>query len=186
MSIEAGDRAALDEATGVPELSELGKRIEMLRIERGLSKQLLARFARTSRQQLWRVLTGKSELTTSLRERLAQALEVDPSILSSTAPTPRFASSWSSGQSLAESRSAMLLGTFATAESSPAETLTLERFLAGSASIERVLRQLPSGEPGRRLKRALLDAVEDLAVEHGIPLRRPFFDLRRRVLAGDL
>ena len=186
MSIEAEDRSALDEAAGVPELSELGKRIEVLRIGRGLSKQLLARFARTSRQQLWRVLTGKSELTTSLRERLARALEVDPAILSSTSATPRLVSSWSAGRPAPVSSSATLLGAFATSHGSPAEPLTLQRFLANSASIERVLRQLPSGEPGRRLKRALLDAVEDLAVEHGIPLRRPFFELRRRVLAGDL
>ena len=46
---------------GAPELTELGKRIEKLRIDRGLSKQHLARHAGTSRQQLWRVMTGKSE-----------------------------------------------------------------------------------------------------------------------------
>src|SRR5215217_9345267 len=63
-------------AGGFPELTALGKRIEMLRIERGLSKQYLARFAGTSRQQLWRVMTGKSELTGSLRSRLADALKV--------------------------------------------------------------------------------------------------------------
>ena len=63
-------------AEGVPELTRLGKRLEILRIERGVSKQRLARHAGTSRQQLWRVMTGKSELTSSLRERLASALEV--------------------------------------------------------------------------------------------------------------
>ena len=31
--------------SGLPELTPLGKRLEMLRIERGLSKQQLARFA---------------------------------------------------------------------------------------------------------------------------------------------
>src|SRR5215210_4686339 len=61
---------------GAPELTSLGKRLEFLRIERGLSKQYLARFAGTSRQQLWRVMTGKSELTGSLRSRLADALDV--------------------------------------------------------------------------------------------------------------
>ena len=53
---------------GAAELTSLGKRLEILRIERGLSKQKLARHAGTSRQQLWRVMTGKSELTNSLRE----------------------------------------------------------------------------------------------------------------------
>src|SRR5215208_1236935 len=67
---------------GAPELTLLGKRLEILRIERGISKQYLARHAGTSRQQLWRVMTGKSELTSSLKERLAGALSVDPSMLS--------------------------------------------------------------------------------------------------------
>src|SRR5918993_2356732 len=67
---------------GFPELTSLGKRLEILRIERGISKQRLARHAGTSRQQLWRVMTGKSELTSSLKERLAGALSVDPAILS--------------------------------------------------------------------------------------------------------
>src|SRR5829696_7615979 len=80
MSTETLLDSALPE--GAPELTSLGKRLEILRIERGISKQHLARYAGTSRQQLWRVMTGKSELTTSLRERLAGALSVDPSILS--------------------------------------------------------------------------------------------------------
>src|SRR5688572_25976750 len=74
---------------GAPELTSLGKRLEILRIERGISKQHLARHAVTSRQQHWRVMTGKSELTSSLKERLAGALSVDPSMLSSpSASTP--------------------------------------------------------------------------------------------------
>src|SRR6476620_7988537 len=69
---------------GAPELTSLGKRLEILRIERGISKQHLARHAGTSRQQLWRVMTGKSELTSSLKERLAGALSVDPAMLTAT------------------------------------------------------------------------------------------------------
>src|SRR4249919_1823710 len=80
MSTQALLDSALSE--GVPELTTLGKRLEILRIERGISKQHLARYAGTSRQQLWRVMTGKSELTSSLKERLAGALSVDPSLLS--------------------------------------------------------------------------------------------------------
>src|SRR4051812_18403088 len=71
----------LPQEAGFPELSSLGKRIELLRIERGMSKQRLAREADTSRQQLWRVMTGKSELTASLCHRLAEALQVDARIL---------------------------------------------------------------------------------------------------------
>src|SRR3954469_25794926 len=70
---------------GAPELTALGKRLEILRIERGVSKQRLARYAGTSRQQLWRVMTGKSELTSSLRERLAQALSIEPATLTAAA-----------------------------------------------------------------------------------------------------
>src|SRR4249919_3882307 len=74
----------LDTGEGAPELTDLGKRLEILRIERGVSKQRLARHAGTSRQQLWRVMTGKSELTSSLRERLATALAIEPATLTTT------------------------------------------------------------------------------------------------------
>src|SRR5919112_3513614 len=83
MSTQALLESTLPE--GVPELTTLGKRLEILRIERGISKQHLARYAGTSRQQLWRVMTGKSELTSSLKERLAGALSVDPSLLTASA-----------------------------------------------------------------------------------------------------
>src|SRR5436189_4762823 len=73
-SMEAEPKSVQE--SGFPELTVLGKRIEMLRIDRGLSKQYLARYAGTSRQQLWRVMTGKSELTGALRVRLADALNV--------------------------------------------------------------------------------------------------------------
>ena len=80
MSTEVLLESSLPE--GAPELTALGKRLEILRIERGISKQHLARHAGTSRQQLWRVMTGKSELTSSLKERLAGALSVEPVLLS--------------------------------------------------------------------------------------------------------
>ena len=80
MSIEVDGRSDAV-ASSFPELTPLGKRIEMLRIERGLSKQQLARLAGTSRQQLWRVVSGKSDLTTSLCARLAEALDTDPRFL---------------------------------------------------------------------------------------------------------
>src|SRR5437763_5512880 len=74
--------------SGFPELTDLGKRIEMLRIERGLSKQYLARYAGTSRQQLSRVMTGKPELTGGLRSRLADALNVAALEFDSNAARP--------------------------------------------------------------------------------------------------
>src|SRR3954447_8905594 len=84
MSTQALLESTLPE--GVPELTTLGKRLEILRIERGISKQHLARYAGTSRQQLWRVMTGKSELTSSLRDRLAFALAVDTDTLYNERP----------------------------------------------------------------------------------------------------
>lgn len=158
------------EQLGVPELTPLGKRIEVLRIGRGLSKQHLARFAGTSRQQLWRVMTGKSDLTEALRQRLAQALEVEDSALT-TAPA---------GASI---------GPSAWAQSRSGTTvigISLETYLAAPALAERTLRTLPNGETGRELKRALLTALEDLAIQHRITLPAEFFDLRRRVMADEL
>ena len=52
--------------------------------------------------------------------------------------------------------------------------------------IEATLRSLPSGAQGRRLKRALLDLIEDIAAEQRIAVTAGFVDLRRRVLNGEL
>lgn len=155
------------EELGFPELTTLGKHIEVLRIGRGLSKQHLARFAGTSRQQLWRVMTGKSELTDALRQRLAHALQVETSALSATPAVSSLARSL-------EGRSAPIIG------------ISLETYLAAPALAERTLRTLPNGEAGRELKRALLTALEDLAIQHHVSLPPEFFDLRRRVLADEL
>ena len=157
---------------GVPELTTLGKRLEILWIERGISKQHRARYAGTSRQQLWRVMTGKSELTSSLKERLAGALSVDPSMLSSSSGA---ASSQTFG--LTPSISSALVG--------PAAP-TIVDYLADASHLTATLRTLPAGDAGRRLKRALLNALEDLAVEAAQPLPTEFSEIRRRVLAGEL
>ena len=149
-------RATLLEDLGAAELSPLGKRIEILRIERGRSKQQLARHASTSRQQLWRVMTGKSELTTALRGRLAAALAVDVALLVH-------------GESIA-SGAAITVGDY----------LTEPHHLAAT------LRTLPAGDGGRRLKRALLNALEDLAVETSRALPIDYSEIHRRVLAGEL
>lgn len=167
MSTEAAPEITLP--TGVPELTALGKRLEILRIERGVSKQRLARHAGTSRQQLWRVMTGKSELTSSLRERLASALSVESATLSTgtwQAVRPGFTAG------------AMTM--------MPAVSLTVNDFLTDARHLEATLRTLPAGDGGRRLKRALLNAIEDLAVDSERALPIDYSDIRRRVLAGEL
>jgi transcriptional regulator with XRE-family HTH domain len=146
-----------------PELTELGKRIEMLRIDRGISKQHLARFAETSRQQLWRVMTGKSELTVALRSRIAEALDIQPAELDGRWPT---------------TRSTVVLPVAAARD--------FAGYLASSSAIAETLATLPSGAAGRTLKRRVLDTLEDLALADGRRLDTAFFELRRRVLAGEL
>jgi transcriptional regulator with XRE-family HTH domain len=158
-----------------PELTPLGKRIEMLRIERGISKQHLARFAGTSRQQLWRVMTGKSELTGSLRDRLAEALQVDAPRLSATAaPGAAPPAAWSPAGSIFSPRP----------ERAPANELAA--YLANADAVATTLRTMPGGPTGRRLKRAFLDTLEDAALEQGLTLDARVFELRRAVVAGEL
>ena len=152
---------------GFPELTPLGKRIEMLRIERSLSKQFLARHAGTSRQQLWRVMTGKSELTGALKNRLADALQVSPAELDTSVGGRRTASTTS-----------RMLG--------PTTPLHLPAYLAEPETISRTLTTMPTGDAGRALKRRFLDALEDMAIHDGCALDTSFFELRRRVIAGEL
>ena len=152
-----------NDAVGVPELTELGKRIEMLRIDRGISKQHLARYAETSRQQLWRVMTGKSELTSTLRSRIAEALKVQPSEIDGRFPATRSV--------------AALPGSL---------SRDLSSYLSNTAAITRTLGTLPTGDAGRVIKRRLLDTLEDLALADGRALDSAFFEIRRQVLAGQL
>ena len=151
---------------GAPELTTLGKRLEILRIQRGISKQHLARHAGTSRQQLWRVMTGKSELTSSLRERLALALSVDTHALYN-------------GVELHQ-------GPVTTEPIALSVAPTVTDYLSNPALVSATLRTLPSGDGGRRLKRALLNALEDLAVEGGLALPLDYSEIRRQVIGGEL
>ena len=170
MSTEVLDETLL--AEGAPELTALGKRLEILRIERGVSKQRLARHAGTSRQQLWRVMTGKSELTSALRERLASALAVEPTDLAGSAVSSA-AGHVASSFTLRGAPSALTAA-------------TVSDYLGDASHLSATLRTLPSGDGGRRLKRALLNAVEDLAVEAGRALPLDYSEIRRRVMAGEL
>jgi transcriptional regulator with XRE-family HTH domain len=174
MSTEAVLESALPE--GVPELTSLGKRLEILRIERGISKQRLARHAGTSRQQLWRVMTGKSELTSALRERLAGALSVEPSALSTSLTLPM---TRTYGM-------AATLGSPSPLADSDGLAPSIGDFLSNPTYLTATLRTLPAGDSGRRLKRALLNALEDLAVEASYALPVDYSEIRRRVLAGEL
>ena len=151
---------------GAPELTELGKRIEKLRIDRGLSKQHLARHAGTSRQQLWRVMTGKSELSGGLGSRLAEVLGV-PALSGPIVEAPDGAPAL-------------------TRTTSDAATDLFTVYLSDSSAVARTLATIPAGTDGRRLKRRLLDALEDEAIARGVELESAFFDVRRRVLAGEL
>lgn len=162
---------------GAPELTSLGKRLEFLRIERGISKQHLARHAGTSRQQLWRVMTGKSELTSSLKERLAGALSVDPRVLSNAAAVP---------QSQTFALAATVASPFSVPQALPSTLPTIGQYLNDPSLLTSTLRTLPEGDAGRRLKRALLNTLEDLAVEAGHALPADYSEIRRRVLAGEL
>ena len=145
-------------SAGIPELSPLGKRIELRRLERRMSKRTLAQRAGTSRQQLWRVMTGKSELTSSLCARLAEVLEID-------------------GRALRD----------ATVETAAPVHIceTLEDYIAGPNGLERTFETFPLTNDGRRLKRVLLDAIEDIAMARSLKLPQVIFDLRRAVVNDD-
>ena len=160
------------ELSGNLRLSPLGKRIEMLRVDRGVSKQLLARAAGTSRQQLWRVMTGKSELTTTLCQRLASVLDVDSRTLSSASfdRTHQSSISFTPAHTVVE----------------PSPVHTLEAYLASSTSLVRTLRSLPCGDDGAALKRALLNAVEDRARITRMQIPAWLFRVRASVLDGSL
>ena len=154
-------------ADGAPELSLLGKRIELLRIDRGLSKQALARRAGTSRQQLWRVMTGKSELTGSLCLRLSDVLQADP-------------------RTLRDPSIAVQPLTLGEAAPKPSAPPTLEAWLGDPEHVARTLGTLPAGESARVLRLDLLDAAERRARLAGIAVSTQLAELRRRVVAGEL
>ncbi len=169
-------------AAGFPELTDLGKRIEVLRIARGISKQHLARFAGTSRQQLWRVITGKSEMSLALRTRLADALKL-ASLNVVDAHETRSPSS-ADLQPSAVSRTRAAITATSTATETPSNDL--RAYVARPTLIASTLATLPTGDHGRVLKRRLLEAIEDAAIDAGLELDHAVFELRRKVLSGQL
>jgi transcriptional regulator with XRE-family HTH domain len=168
--------------TGIPELTALGRHLEMLRLDRGLSKQGLARDAGTSRQQLWRVMTGKSELTTSLCERLAEVLRIEARTLRNPEAYGRASGDTVSGATEPGGR-----GRGSRSGRAPQITApTVAEYLADPRWIARTLATCPGGSEGRLLKRRLLDGLEDAAREAGVKLPPSFFTVRGRVVNGEL
>jgi transcriptional regulator with XRE-family HTH domain len=168
---------------GIPELTALGRQLEMLRLDRGLSKQGLARDAGASRQQLWRVMTGKSELTTSLCERLAEVLGVEARTLRNPEAYGRMSGGIGSG---ATESGAVGRGRGSRSAREPQTPPTVAEYLADPRWIARTLATCPGGSEGRLLKRRLLDGLEDAAREAGVKLPPSFFTVRGRVVNGEL
>ena len=185
MSTDAEDDELL--ASGVPELTPLGKRIELLRIERRMSKRVLAQRAGTSRQQLWRVMTGKSELTSSLCARLSEVFETDSRVLRDIDRTP-FDSGSAGRLRRVDSRDRDHNGRDGNGTANgDADGFceTLEEYVSTPAGLERTLETLPRTDDGRRLKRVLLDAIEDIAISRSLKLPQALFDLRRSIVNAD-
>ena len=192
MSIELDDEDL--GSVGVPELTKLGKRIELLRLERRMSKRILAQRAGTSRQQLWRVMTGKSELTSSLCARISEVLETDSRLLRDlTLELAGTADSTSAGYrdarrtDVTNPRPHLPVPVARDGARDPDAHLceTLEDYVNGPNGLERTFETLPLTTDGRRLKRVLLDAIEDIAIARSLKLPQSIFDMRRAVVNDD-
>ena len=169
---------------GTPELTALGRQLEMLRLDRGLSKQGLARHAGTSRQQLWRVMTGKSELTSSLCQRLAEVLGIDSRALRNPDAFARALIDVAERSIHPQPDHPHPAGRLPWAtRSSPLDIAT---YLADPQNVVRTLATYPGGEEGRSLKRGFLDDLEDCAAKAGVKLGAGFFTVRGRVVNGEL
>jgi hypothetical protein len=122
-------------------------------------------------------MTGKSELTGSLRSRLAEVLQstaLEPSLSPTARPT---------SPSVAQPTAS--IGSDDT-RSHQTRSHDMTAYVAQPEAIRRTLATLPQGDGGRALKRRLLDAIEDHALDARIALDGAFFELRRQVLAGEL
>ena len=170
---------------GTPELTALGRQLEMLRLDRGLSKQGLAKHAGTSRQQLWRVMTGKSELTASLCERLAEVLGIEARALRNPEAFARamIEVAERSGPLRHEATPVPQRVPWGGGGSGPP---TIAEYLADPRNVVRTLATYPGGDEGRSLKRAFLDDLEDCAAKAGVKLGPGFFTVRGRVVNGEL
>lgn len=111
-------------------------------------------------------MTGKSELTTTLAQRLAEELGVDARLLQgggADAPSP-----------------------FAAAGLGQSPAVALDEWLQSPIALRATLRSLPAGDAGRTLKRELLNVIEELAIHSGMRLPPHFFALRGAVLNKEI
>ena len=158
-----------------------------------MSKRILAQRAGTSRQQLWRVMTGKSELTSSLCARLSEVLETDSRLLRDmTLELADPADSTSAGHrdttpGVTNTRSRVLVPALrdGTRDADGHLCETLEDYVNGPNGLERTFETLPLTSDGRRLKRVLLDAIEDIAIARSLKLPQSIFDMRRAIVNDD-
>ena len=133
----------------------------------GLQRQGVAKRIGISRVQLWRALHEAVELSHEQLAQLETVLDVPQGALGST-PT---------GQWEPEPPGE--------GEEAPSET-ELGEFVSNMDRIVRTLRTMPSGPVGKPIKIAVLNATEQAAAETGAMLPREYYDIRRRVLAGEL
>jgi plasmid maintenance system antidote protein VapI len=157
----------------------------MLRLERGISKLSLARSTGASRQQLWRVMTGRSALTRSLAGQLGVVLGVTPDELmampTDSAVAPRLLRRTRRSAASPTAAPAAVGGSLADAIVAPPAAVgvagfwpvwkaavTTPAFLADPAAIGRALDELPSDRAGKRVRRALLAALRREAAELGV------------------
>ena len=111
-------------------------------------------------------MTGKSELTSALCQRLADELGVDPRLLQGgahDAPSP-----------------------FAAVGIGQSPAVALDEWLQSPIALRATLRSLPAGDAGRTLKRELLNVIEELAIHSGMRLPPHFFALRGAVLNKEI
>ncbi len=146
------------------ELSETGRIIDAHRTRRRLTKGALARTVGISRQQLWRVMTGKSALTPALRERLATALGAEDLRRDTSLHSARIADE-----------------PHAAVDRELRTSSELIAYLRSPESIARTLETLPGGSEGRWLYRAVFDVIEEMAAISGVVLGPETIRLRRGV-----
>lgn len=149
-------------------LTPFGQLVEELREHRGASKQWLAEQVGVSRSTWYRILTGAADITRDQMKALAGALHV---------PMARLLEATTAGQWEPETRPRE--------EEVPSES-ELADFMSNTDRIVRSLRELPGGPVGKPIKIALLNSIASTAREKGDTLPRDFYDIMRRVDAGEL
>jgi hypothetical protein len=132
-------------------------------------------------------MTGKSELTSSLCARLSEVLETDSRILRDIDRPSHDGALSPSRLRTAESRQRN--GNDANGHPAGDEgerfCETLEEYVSSPSGLERTFDTLPKTDDGRRLKRVLLDAIEDIAMARSLKLPQSLFDVRRSIVNAD-